>query len=135
MQLKNNCTSNSRVIARGEAKCNFDCYEYNYSLIARKYIRLPINHIAQLYSYPQDRHEFQLKLTYQPCSASIVLHSRNTFIKFRKTIFICSKSTASKSSRLYTHFSLSASCCHIYPLPCISLNTSMALFHPLIIMS
>ena len=37
MQLKNNCTSNSQVIARGEAKCNFDCYQYNYSLIARKY--------------------------------------------------------------------------------------------------
>ena len=52
---KNNCTSNSRVIARGEAECNFDCYEYNYSLIARKYMRLPTNHIARpmtLYSYP-----------------------------------------------------------------------------------
>ena len=47
MQLKNNCTSNSRVLARGEAECNFDCYEYNYSLIARKYMRLPINHIAR----------------------------------------------------------------------------------------
>ena len=47
MQLKNNCTSNSRVIARGEAKCSFDCYEYNYSLIACKYMRLPINHIAR----------------------------------------------------------------------------------------
>ena len=39
--------SNSRVIARGEAECNFDCYEYNYSLIARKYMRLPTNHIAR----------------------------------------------------------------------------------------
>ena len=34
VQLKNNCMSNSQVIARGEAKCNFDCYKYNYSLIA-----------------------------------------------------------------------------------------------------
>ena len=53
--IKNNCTSNSRVIARGKAECNFDCYEYNYSLIARKYMRLAINHIARpmtLYSYP-----------------------------------------------------------------------------------
>ena len=31
MQLKNNYMSNSRVIARGEAEWNFDCYEYNYS--------------------------------------------------------------------------------------------------------
>ena len=55
MQLKNNCTSNSQVIAQGEAECNFDCYEYNYSLIAHKYMQLPTNHIAQpmtLYSYP-----------------------------------------------------------------------------------
>ena len=36
MQLKN-CTSNSQVIARGKGECNFDCYEYKYSLIARKY--------------------------------------------------------------------------------------------------
>ena len=35
VQLKNNCTSNSRIITRGEAEYNFDCYEYNYSLIAR----------------------------------------------------------------------------------------------------
>ena len=55
MQLKNNCTSNSQVIARGEAECNFDCYKYNYSLIAHKYMRLSINHIAlpmTLYPYP-----------------------------------------------------------------------------------
>ena len=55
MQLKNNCTSNSQVIARGEAKCNFDWYEYNYSLIAQKYMRLPTNHIAlpmTLYPHP-----------------------------------------------------------------------------------
>ena len=55
MQLKNNCMSNSRVIAQGEAECNFDRYEYNYSLIAHKYVRLPTNHIARpmtLYSYP-----------------------------------------------------------------------------------
>ena len=59
--------SNSRVIERGEAECNFDCYEYNYSLIAHKYMRLPTNHIARpmtLYSYPQDRRVFQLRLTY-----------------------------------------------------------------------
>ena len=47
MQLKNNCMSNSRVIAQGEAECNFDCYEYNDSLIARKYVQLPTNHIAR----------------------------------------------------------------------------------------
>ena len=29
MQLKNNCTNNIQVIARGEADWNFDCYEYN----------------------------------------------------------------------------------------------------------
>ena len=54
MQLKNNCTSNSRVIPRGEAEYNFDCYEYNYSLVARKYMQLSTNHIAQpmtLYPY------------------------------------------------------------------------------------
>ena len=28
--------SDSQVIAQGEAKCNFDCYEYNYSLIVLK---------------------------------------------------------------------------------------------------
>ena len=49
MQLKNNCTSNSQVIAQGEAECNFDCYEYNYSLIARKYMRLPINQHSTTY--------------------------------------------------------------------------------------
>ena len=26
---------NSQVIAWGEAECNVDCYEYNYSLIAQ----------------------------------------------------------------------------------------------------
>ena len=46
--LKNNCMSNSQVIARGKAECNFDCYEYNYSLTACKYMRLPTNHIAPL---------------------------------------------------------------------------------------
>ena len=58
----NNYTSNSQVIARGEAECNFDCYKYNYSLIARKYIQLTTNHIAlpmTLYPYSKDRHEFQ----------------------------------------------------------------------------
>ena len=47
--------SNSQVIAWGEAKCNYDCCEYNYSLIAHKYMWLPTNHIAQpmtLYPYP-----------------------------------------------------------------------------------
>ena len=38
--------SNSKVIAQGKAECNFDCYEYNYSLIAHKYMQLPTNHIA-----------------------------------------------------------------------------------------
>ena len=38
--------SNSQVIARGKAEYNFDCYEYNYSLIAHKYMRLSTNHIA-----------------------------------------------------------------------------------------
>ena len=47
--------SNSRVIALGEAECNFYRCEYNYSLIACKYKRLPTNHIAlpvTLYPYP-----------------------------------------------------------------------------------
>ena len=55
MQLKSNCMSNSQVMAQGEAECNSDCYEYNYSLIAREYMRLSTNHIAlpmTLYSYP-----------------------------------------------------------------------------------
>ena len=55
MQLKNNCTNNSQVTAQGEAECNFDCNEYNYSLIARNYMQLPTNHIALpmiLYPYP-----------------------------------------------------------------------------------
>ena len=39
--------SNSQVFAPGEAECNFELrYEYNYSLIALKYMRLPTNHIA-----------------------------------------------------------------------------------------
>ena len=25
--------SNSQIITQGETECNFDCYEYNYSLI------------------------------------------------------------------------------------------------------
>ena len=33
VQLKNNCMSNSHVIAWGKAECNFDCYENNYTLI------------------------------------------------------------------------------------------------------
>ena len=40
--------SNSQVIAGGEAECNFDYREYNYSLIALKCIRLPTNYIALL---------------------------------------------------------------------------------------
>ena len=44
--LYGSCTSNSQVIAQGEAECNFDCCKYNYSLIVLKYIRLPTNHIA-----------------------------------------------------------------------------------------
>ena len=42
MQLKNNCISNSKVIAQGEA----NCYECKYSLITHKYMQLPTNHIA-----------------------------------------------------------------------------------------
>ena len=42
------CTSNSRVIVRGEAECNFDCYAYNSSQIVRKCGRLPINRTAKI---------------------------------------------------------------------------------------
>ena len=42
--------SNSQVIAQGEAECNSDYYEYNYSLISLICMRLPTNHIA-LYTY------------------------------------------------------------------------------------
>ena len=83
MQLKNNCMSNSDVIAQGEAECNFDCYKYICSLITCKYMRLPTNHIAlpmTLYPYPWDHHEFQLRLTYLSCYACIVPYSRSTFI-------------------------------------------------------
>ena len=38
--------SNSKVISRDKAKCNFDCNEYNYSLIALKCMQLPTNAIA-----------------------------------------------------------------------------------------
>ena len=47
--------SNSQVIAQGGAEWNFNCYKYNYSLIACKYMRLPTNHIAlpmTLYPWP-----------------------------------------------------------------------------------
>ena len=73
----------SQVVEQGKAKCNFDFYEYNYSLIAGKYMRLPTNHIAlpmTLYPYPYDCLEFQVRLTYQSCCAYIVLYSRSTFI-------------------------------------------------------
>ena len=46
VQLKNNYMSNSQGIACGEAECNFDCYEYNYSLNTLKCMWLPTNHIA-----------------------------------------------------------------------------------------
>ena len=46
MQLKNNCMSNSQVITQGKAECNFDCREYNYSLIALKCMLLPTSHIT-----------------------------------------------------------------------------------------
>ena len=38
--------SNYQVIAQGEAECNFDYYEYNYSLIELKCMRLPTDHIS-----------------------------------------------------------------------------------------
>ena len=44
--LKNNCMSNSQVIARDETECNFDCYEYNYSLVELQCMRLHDNHVA-----------------------------------------------------------------------------------------
>ena len=48
VQFGNNCTSNSRVIVRGEAEFNFDCYAYNSSQIVRKCGRLPINRTAKI---------------------------------------------------------------------------------------
>ena len=42
VQLKNNCTHNSRNCTRLCLVQLLDCYLYNYSLIARKYMRLPI---------------------------------------------------------------------------------------------
>ena len=41
-------TSISRVIVRGEAEFNFDCYAYNSSQIIRKCGRLPINRTAKI---------------------------------------------------------------------------------------
>ena len=38
--------NNSQVITQGEAEYNFDCYEYNYSLIALICIEMPTHHIA-----------------------------------------------------------------------------------------
>ena len=81
--IKNNCMSNSQVIAQGEAKCKFDCYKHNYSLVACKYMPLPTNQIALpmiLYPYPYDCHEFQLRLTCQSCYTCIVLYSKGMFI-------------------------------------------------------
>ena len=46
MQLRNNGMNNSQVTALDKAECNFDCYEYNYSLMAHKYMQLPTNDIA-----------------------------------------------------------------------------------------
>ena len=40
LRVRIECHRSCYVITIGE--CNFDCYEYNYSLIARKYMRLPI---------------------------------------------------------------------------------------------
>ena len=34
--LRNSCTSNNQVFPQGDTKCNFDCYTFNYSLIALK---------------------------------------------------------------------------------------------------
>ena len=75
MYLSTNSMSNSQVIARGKAECNFDWYEYNYYSIAHKYMQLPTNHIAlpmTLYPYSKDRREFQWRTTYQSCYACIV---------------------------------------------------------------
>ena len=44
--IKEQFMSNNQVITQGEAGYNFECLEYNYSLIALKYMRLPTNHIA-----------------------------------------------------------------------------------------
>ena len=38
--------SNSQVTAQDKAECNFDCYDYNYLLIALKFMWLPTNHVA-----------------------------------------------------------------------------------------
>ena len=42
--------SNSQATAQGKAECNFDYYEYNYSLIALRCIQLPTNNIALPYN-------------------------------------------------------------------------------------
>ena len=42
MQLKNDCTRNSQYCTWLCLVQLLDCYSYNYSLIARKYMRLPI---------------------------------------------------------------------------------------------
>ena len=33
--IQDYCTSNSQVIAQGEAECNFDCYVYCISILAK----------------------------------------------------------------------------------------------------
>ena len=48
VQLKNNCTSNSQVIAQGEAKCNLTATSTNACDCLLNHIALPIT----LSSYP-----------------------------------------------------------------------------------
>ena len=77
VQLKNNCTNNSQIIAQGKAECDFDFYEYNNSLIALKCMRLSTNHIV----LPM------ILSPYSPCSPveahlliSLLLYSSDMFI-------------------------------------------------------
>ena len=102
MYLSTNCMSNSQVIARRDAECNFDWYKYNYSLIAHKYMQLPINHIAlpmTFYPYSKDCHEFQWRITYQSCCACIVRYSISMIKRRSSTL---KGYTALITSRLYS---------------------------------
>ena len=104
MQLKNNCTSNSPVIPRGKAKCNFDCYEYKYSLFASKCMWLPTNHIAlPTWHFSLTLVGLLWVLTEASLSVLLFLYSSSMFIvAYNWYSSILKGYTVSKTSGLYS---------------------------------
>ena len=66
MQLKNNCTSNSQVIARGEAECNLLLHVQLFFNCMKISVTAYINHIAfTFHLMPKACHPFQLEASLQ----------------------------------------------------------------------